>query len=152
MKLIAHRGLTQGPNKDLENNPEQILKSISQGYDCEIDFWIIDRGLWLGHDGPQYSIRQGFLDNNYLNLWIHAKNLDALYFLTGAAYTYFWHENDAFTLTSNRYVWTYPGKELTNQSICVLPEWNDPEFKNLDKSCYGICSDYVEKIKDLIKY
>jgi glycerophosphoryl diester phosphodiesterase len=42
MKLIAHRGLTDGPNKDLENSPEQILKAIDQGFDCEIDLWIIN--------------------------------------------------------------------------------------------------------------
>ena len=150
MKLIAHRGLTQGPNKDLENNPDQILKAISQGYDCEIDLWKINADLWLGHDAPQYPISQKFLDRNYESIWIHAKNLNALYFLTRAAYIYFWHENDAFTLTSNRYIWTYPDKELTNQSICVMPEWHDPEFKNLNKICYGICSDYVEKIKNLV--
>ena len=150
MKLIAHRGLTQGPNKNIENHPEQILKAIDQGYDCEIDLWKINADLWLGHDRPQYLIGQKFLDRNYKNLWIHAKNLDSLYFLTGAAYTYFWHENDAFTLTSNRYIWTYPGHELTDQSICVLPEWGDPNFNKLDSNCYGICSDYVEKIKSIL--
>ena len=83
MKLIAHRGLTQGPNKDLENNPDQILKAKNQGYDCEIDLWKINADLWLGHDAPQYPISQKFLDRNYESIWIHAKNLNALYFLTG---------------------------------------------------------------------
>lgn len=149
MKLIAHRGLTQGPNKLLENHPEQLLNSIKNGYDCEIDLWVINSELWLGHDEPQYLINENFLKDNSLNFWIHAKNLAALRWLaTTTFYKYFWHQNDDFILTSNNFIWTYPGKELTSISIDVMPEWNDPEFKNLNKHCYGICSDYVDTIKE----
>ena len=28
MKIISHRGLVDGPNKELENNPHQILKML----------------------------------------------------------------------------------------------------------------------------
>jgi hypothetical protein len=60
MKLIAHRGLTDGPNKDLENNPKQILLAIDQSFDCEIDLWSIDSKLYLGHDLPVYPIDASF--------------------------------------------------------------------------------------------
>jgi len=149
MKLIAHRGLTQGPDKNIENCPKQLLKAIEQGFDCEIDLWVINSELWLGHDTPQYLIKEEFLKNNSANFWIHAKNLAALLWLTSAAfYKYFWHQNDDFVLTSNNFIWTFPGKELTSVSINVLPEWYDPEFKNLNIHCYGICSDYVQIIKE----
>jgi hypothetical protein len=151
MKLIAHRGLTQGPNKQIENDPKQILDAINQGYDCEIDLWIVNSELWLGHDNPQYLIKEDFLKNNNLSLWIHAKNLAALRWLTSTTiYKYFWHQNDDFVLTSNNFIWTFPGKELTSISISVLPEWHDLEFKDLNTNCYGICSDYVEKIKKIV--
>jgi len=52
MKLIAHRGLTQGPNKELENKPEQIISALDQGYDCEIDLWTVNSDFYLGHDAP----------------------------------------------------------------------------------------------------
>ena len=39
MIYIAHRGLTNGPDKELENHPEQIKRAISQGFDCEVDLW-----------------------------------------------------------------------------------------------------------------
>ena len=47
MKLIAHRGLFNGPNKELENNPDQIEKAWNLGFDCEIDLLIIKKQLFL---------------------------------------------------------------------------------------------------------
>jgi len=146
MKLIAHRALTHGPNKELENKPEQIMLSLEQGYDCEIDLWILNSDFYLGHDEPTYPIHPDFLKT--MGLWIHAKNLAALRWLTTTQLTYFWHQNDDYVLTSNNFIWTFPGKELTQRSIMVMPEWNNPELLNLDKNCYGICSDYVSKLND----
>lgn len=148
MKLIAHRGLTNGPDVNLENRPEQIELALSQGFDCEIDLWVINSEFYLGHDRPDYPIDKTFL--NTFGLWIHAKNLAALRWLTDTGLYYFWHEGDKFTLTSNNFIWTYPGMELTQRSIAVLPEWHDPEFKNLPKNCYGICSDYVITIQEKV--
>lgn len=148
MKLIAHRGLMNGPDKTLENKPVQIETALSHEFDCEIDLWIINSEFWLGHDAPQYPVNEQFLKT--FGLWIHAKNLAALRWLTNSSLCYFWHENDKFTLTSNNFIWTYPGQELTQHSIAVMPEWNDPEFKNLLTNCYGICSDYVVIIKNKV--
>lgn len=148
MKLIAHRGLVNGPNKTLENNPNHIIEILNQGFDCEIDLWMENDILYLGHDLPQYKIDQNFLFEK--PLWIHAKNLKALYFLTKTkTLEYFWHQNDDFILTSTGFIWTFPGKPLTDHSICVLPELDDPELLKLNYKCYGICSDYVYKIKNL---
>jgi len=145
MLLIAHRGLFQGPNKSLENKPEQIMKALLKGYDCEIDLWVVNSELWLGHDGPQYPIIKDFLDQP--GLWIHAKNLEALHWLTGTDYNYFWHQNDSFVITSYHFIWTFPENKLTDRSIMLMPEWANPELKGLeDVTCYGICSDYVELI------
>lgn len=147
-KLIAHRGLLNGPDKEKENRPDQISKALKEGYGCEIDLWCINSELWLGHDEPQYPIRDTFLSQ--LDLWIHAKNLAALRWLTNTDLNYFWHQDDTFTLTSHKFIWTYPGKELTTRSVMVLPELTDPKFQNLNFNCYGICSDYVSEIKELL--
>jgi hypothetical protein len=148
MKLIAHRGLYDGPNKKNENHPHQIAKAWMLGFECEVDLWMINHELWLGHDAPQYQIKEDFLSSG--PLWIHAKNLKALEFLTKAReLIYFWHQEDYFTLTSNHKIWTYPGQVLSGRSVMVMPELIDPTFKNLDFSCYGICSDYVQKISEL---
>jgi hypothetical protein len=123
------------------------MKTLDEGYECEIDLWVIDNNFYLGHDEPQYNVNLDFI--KMPKLWIHAKNLDAFYWLTQSnlELNYFWHQTDDFTLTSNNYIWTYPGLPLTSRSVMVLPEQNDPKLDNLPKICYGVCSDFVEKIK-----
>ena len=79
MIKIAHRGLINGPDKNLENNPMQIKLALSLGYDVEIDLNVIDGKLFLGHDTPDYQINESFLIQR--GLWIHAKNTHALRYL-----------------------------------------------------------------------
>lgn len=147
MKYIAHRGLFAGPDSSKENHPDQIMAAIKNGYDVEVDLWLVNSEPWLGHDCPQYPVPPEFLDK--FELWIHAKNLAALRWLIDRnGCKYFWHENDQFTLTSNNLIWTYPGCELTTRSILVMPEVVDKELHNAyNSNCYAICSDYVERIK-----
>lgn len=150
MIYIAHRGLFQGPSKELENHPGQIALAIEQGYNVEIDIRYIDGKLVLGHDYPEYEVDEYWLRND--KLWIHCKNLEALYFFTKHPwkYNFFWHENDQYTLTSFGFIWTFPGKYLTDQSIMVVPEFYDATLEcTQNVTCYGICSDYVEKIRIL---
>ena len=153
MKYIAHRGLFQGPNTEKENTPEQIHIALLKGYDVELDVWYVDEQWYLGHDKPTYNINYTFL--NERGFWIHAKNLSALYELNkDNNLNYFWHQEDDFTLTSLGYIWTYPNQPLTTNSICVMPEWNTGSI-GLDyviPKCYGICSDFVEVVKNLKLY
>jgi hypothetical protein len=30
----------------------------------------------------------------------------------------------------------------------VMPVWNDPLFENIDKNCFGICTDYPARLLD----
>jgi hypothetical protein len=146
MKYIAHRGLFNGPDVNLENRPEQIETALKSGYDCEIDLWLINSDFYLGHDRPDYPIDKEWVSK--LGLWIHAKNLAALRWLTTTDLEYFWHEEDKFTLTSNNYIWTYPGNELTMRSVMVMPEYVDKSLDNARTAqCYAICSDYVGQLK-----
>jgi hypothetical protein len=147
IKLIAHRGLVNGPNSKLENHPNTITQAWDMGFDCEIDLRVSDSGLWLGHDGAQYNIEEDFLKKG--PLWIHAKNLQALEYLQ-QDYTlnYFWHQDDDYTLTSKGYVWAYPGQQLSKFAVNVMPEWNNTKLEDINLNCYAICSDWVVKIKE----
>jgi len=154
MKLIAHRGNINGPNPLEENKPEYIEEAISQGFDVEIDlrYDTLNKKLYLGHDEPQYPTTWFWVGQYIDNLWIHCKNVEALYEFSHATsgFNYFWHQDDDFTLTSGNYIWTYPGKSYTPKSIIVMPEWNMPVevFTDLKVfNCHGICSDYVGKLK-----
>ena len=44
MILISHRGNITGPNKEMENKPEYIEKTLKMGYDVEIDVWCFGDG------------------------------------------------------------------------------------------------------------
>lgn len=146
MIYIAHRGNTNGKFESYENEPNYIDMAIKKGFDVEIDIWCIDNLIYLGHDEPQYGIDFRWLRDRITKLWVHCKNLEALVLLKNCGYdvNYFWHQEDDFTITSMGYFWTYPGKELSSNSVAVMPETK--EFKDIDKA-YAICSDYVEKIK-----
>jgi hypothetical protein len=58
-------------------------------------------------------------------------------------YCCFWHQKDDVTLTSQGYIWAYPGKQPLKNSIAVLPERNNDDTSQ----CSGICSDVIEKYK-----
>lgn len=149
MIYIAHRGLFMGPDKKKENQPQQIRLALELGYQCEVDLWVLNGTLYLGHDEPQYHVTREFMEDT--RLWIHAKNLNGLYWLREQKdqLNYFWHESDKYTLTSKQYIWTNPGNNLTSNSVMVMPEYEDTTLANaIEADCYAICSDYVKKIKE----
>ncbi len=145
MILISHRGNLDGPNQRLENNPEYIDTALKHNYDVEIDIWWINSNWYLGHDEPQYKIDEKWIYNRYKNIWIHAKNIDAIVNLIDKPYNYFWHETDTITLTSKKHIWSYPGKQKIKNSIAVMPEIYNDDISE----CLGICTDYVIKYKEL---
>ena len=137
MFYISHRGNIFGPNKNEENKIDYINYAIKLGFDVEIDVWCIDNRWYLGHDSPQYEITSDYLKND--KFWCHAKNIEALNRMLKEDIHCFWHQEDDVTLTSKGYMWTYPGKPLTDNSICVKPKKND----KIMKKTFGICSDFI---------
>jgi len=140
MIIISHRGNLYGPDKENENKPEQIQKVLNLGYYVEIDVWMADNKLYLGHDYPQYETNLSFLKSND-RIICHAKNIDALEILIIEDIHCFSHDQDDVVLTSKNWLWVYPNKKITKNSICVLPELCD----NPINDCKGICTDYVYK-------
>jgi hypothetical protein len=147
MKLIAHKGNIDGPNPASENNPEQIDVCIAAGYDVEVDLWWDNekRKLWLGHCEPQYEVSWWWLAGRTDHLWIHCKDFATLneFTINTSGYNYFWHQGDDYTLTSKNHIWSSPGKPYTKNTVMVIEEAED--VKEYD--CYGICSDYVGRLK-----
>lgn len=146
MILISHRGNVENKNLELENNPDYIIKALSKGYNCEVDVWYINKQFFLCHDynlDTRHKVDSNFLKNRYL--WCHAKNTEAMFELQKLKCIFFWHQSDDLTLTSNGYLWTYPDKKLTKNSICLLPELSE----NIDFDCAGICSDQIAKYRNL---
>ena len=139
--LISHRGNILGRKKQLENNPGYIENTLNLGYDVEIDVWYHQDGFYLGHDEPQYKVDKKFLKKD--GLWCHAKNIDALnHMIDDRKIHCFWHQEDDVTLTSRGYLWTYPNKQLTSNSIAVLPK------EKVSDKIAGICSDNIGDYKN----
>tara|TARA_B100000787_G_scaffold105565_1_gene78288 strand:+ start:275 stop:703 length:429 start_codon:yes stop_codon:yes gene_type:complete len=142
MILISHRGNITGIEKDSENKPDYIFNALNKGFNVEIDIWKHKDDLYLGHDEPNTLLPDKLLENKN-NLWFHAKNLDCLIKLHQLNVHYFWHQNDDVTITNKGFWWTYPGKKLYKNSICVLPE----KFNQDISICAGCCSDLIGNYK-----
>jgi len=141
MFFISHKGNINGINKKYENDPNYIMSALKMGYHVEVDVRVKNNKFFLGHDKPDYLVDARFLKN--AKIWCHAKSSDALFDLKKIKAHYFWHQNDDYTITSRGYFWTYPGKKLLKNSICVLPEQSNFKINE----CVGICSDYIKKYK-----
>jgi hypothetical protein len=148
MKLIAHRGNLTGANSLRENDPIYIQTALDQGYDCEIDLRMVQGKLYLGHDYNQYPVDEDFLKQPAL--WIHCKDSHALAYCLANQLHCFWHEEDAYTLTSLNIIWAYPGQHpIANTStVLVMPERSTTITDIAQFNVYGICSDMVKVIDD----
>ena len=135
MILIAHRGNINGPNKERENKPDYIDEALAAGFDVELDVWIKDDNLFLGHDEPETQIDINFLHERASKLWCHAKNLKALEFLLDNGFHTFSHDVDEYTITSKGYIWAHPNSKFSSKTICVM---GTPT-----PDCLGWCSDYI---------
>lgn len=143
MNLISHRGNTDGPKPELENSPAYLLKAINEGFDVEVDVWVKDGKIYLGHDGPQYPIDSSFIELIRDKAWFHCKNLEALDFFATKdkdLYRHFWHENDQYTLVSNGVIWSYPGSTVSKNAIIL--DFNE-NYSYDPKGILGICFDYI---------
>ena len=145
MNIISHRGNLNGPEPKLENSEAYIIKALASGFDTDIDLWFQDGVLFLGHYTPTYQTNLDFLNKYKNKLWIHCKNLEALnYLLEQDGMNFFWHETDAYTLTSRGYIWTYFDKPVAKNNVLVLKG----EIKKEDLPvCYGVCTDFPTLFK-----
>lgn len=146
MLVIAHRGNINGPNPNEENKPEYIEAAIAAGYDAEIDLWVTEGKLFLGHDEPKYPVTLTWLEKFHNKLWIHCKNIAAIEYMSDAwLFHYFWHESDTMVVTSLRDLWVFPGKQPVRDSIAVMPELYDDDVS----ACRGVCTDYAARYRSL---
>lgn len=154
MILIAHRGNTHGPKPLLENNPGYIDAAIKMGYDVEIDVRKVEEKYYLGHDFPVWGSQTSFIhpvDVEWLierkeHLWVHCKNNTALAALHVDLHTFF-HDTDDYTLTSQNYIWAYPGKIVPSNSRAITVA-KDKNYPWEEQGFAGVCSDYIASYRE----
>jgi hypothetical protein len=120
MKIISHRGNLNGRITDKENNPSYIQEAIDYGCEVEVDVWYVNDKFYLGHDAPQYSVSESWLNDRRDVLWCHAKNTAALQRMIEIGLHCFWHETDRFTLTNRGIPWCYPKNHIRGGIVVVF--------------------------------
>ena len=141
MRIISHRGNLNGSDPTRENQQWAIDECISLGFDVEIDLWLENNKLYLGHDKPQINISRYFLFAISDFAWIHAKNFEEVSWLSvNKTYNlnWFWHENDKMTLTSKQIPWCYPNNYIDGGVTVVF----DDLLQEVSLNIYGVCTDY----------
>lgn len=140
---ILHRGLQNGPDKEKENNELIIRSLLHSGWHVEFDIWYNSstNTMWIGHDKATSELKC----NSILfhpRSWVHCKNIETFQYIYNNYNTihFFYHTDEDIILTSNKYIWCYPGVYAGPKSILVLPEHH---FKSLPNECLGVCTDYT---------
>ena len=145
MFIISHRGNLSGPNEDEENQSFYIKHALQKCDFVEVDIWIKNGIIKLGHDKPQYVFDSDLLNNSKI-IW-HAKTLEAIKYLKRNKLHYFFHDKDEYTITSHGFIWAHPKARNFEGCICVMPEEvYGKDFINKDYDSFlGICTDYPIK-------
>jgi hypothetical protein len=147
MKIISHRGNLNGPLVDRENDPLYIDEAIALGFDVEVDVRLIDDKVYLGHDDPDHEVSLSWLFERRYNLWIHCKNLEAAYGLSGHLRC-FCSESDPFCFITQGFLWlndvTIEPKINTVVPLLGIDDIKDYNFMGKP---WGVCTDYPMEIK-----
>tara|TARA_A100001201_G_C4095979_1_gene203810 strand:+ start:3748 stop:4227 length:480 start_codon:yes stop_codon:yes gene_type:complete len=157
MILISHRGNINGRQPNLENLPEYIDSTLELGYDVEIDVWADkNNNLSLGHDYAQYPIEINWLLDRKEHLWVHCKNFEALNRIMELDLKSFYHEKEKYTIVSvanfaraltDNLIWAHNLDNVSNK--CIIPLLSKKDITQWKPTeVYGICSDYVELLKN----
>lgn len=153
MKYIAHRGNIDGRQPERENSPAYIREAFHRGFYVEVDVWGTPSGLFLGHDRPEYAVDNDFFIYHQWKFFCHCKNVEAMSLLQKLQCpSYFFHEDDPYTITSSGFIWCFPNRTpALESSIVVMPErWMDlDKFDSYAKEhkIIGVCSDFVNQLK-----
>ena len=147
MRFYAHRGNTRGPSPMFENQPHYLAQAIADGFECEVDIWCVQGDLKFGHDWPDYYVPEGWMDVYAKHCIFHCKNWEAMLAMTQDLQHFFWHQEDAYTLTSTGLVWVYPEVTVPNYKNFIACDPSKVDLPNAWSDIYGVCSDYVHQLR-----
>lgn len=147
MILISHRGNVDNIQPKRENTKEYILEAIDRGFYVEIDIWMKNGSLFLGHDSPENEVSVDWLNKFSDKLFIHSKNYSAFcYFMYENAIpipTFYHTIEDHVVIGNTKLVWSHNLEECNERS--VIPLLDKESIKQIDRypNVYGVCSDFV---------
>lgn len=153
MIFISHRGNINGRNPEMENSHLYIQEAMDAGFHVEIDIWVENNKLFLGHDKPETLVHLDWLIERKDRLWIHAKNAESLFYLTHHTdLMVFFHEQERYSMIQNGrnargeivrgVIWAHDLEELNDN--CIIPLLSKEDIaKKPSQKILGVCSDYI---------
>lgn len=111
------------------------------GYDVELDLWCVDGAFYLGHDEPKFEVTLDWIVSRKERAWVHCKNLRAVDQIFGSDINWFSHQDDDFAITSEGYLWCYPGKVMRSAPFVLLDFGS--RAPQIRKNVVGVCADYL---------
>jgi len=152
MILISHRGNIAGRIPEAENRPAYIQDTLVLGYDVEIDVRIKEGQLYLGHDHPQYRVELDWLLERKDKLWVHTKDFESLNLLINTDLRVFFHEQERHSIINNtNLIWSHDLGSVSDKSIIPLLDLQSiEEYGYLVQDVYGVCSDHLQAVKNLV--
>lgn len=149
MLFFSHRGNISGPNPELENTPDYVLKALNKGFSVVVDVCLKNEVLYLGnkHSDSKTEVDKSFLQNTSIVCRAH----DEITYEALLSYEIhcFYHDNHQDPKTSlGLQMINY---ELSNEvnlsqkTILMFPEEylsNKPNY-NTYKQAFGILSNYI---------
>ena len=145
--LISNCGNTNGINLEKQNTIDYVQSAIDENFIVVVDVWKNrNNNLFLGTYEPSYLVDLNFLKKE--TIICRAKTLNTFEYLLLNNIHCFMDGKDDFILTSQKLIWTYPGKQIVFNSIINMPEYLLPDISSiLPLRCKGICSNYIQGIK-----
>ena len=143
MIIISHRGKLNGSSFSKENTINTIDYTLSKGIHVEVDVWGDNNNqLAIGHDNPDEYTSIDYLSNS--RIWVHAKNNYALEILYKTDVNYFYHQDDAFTVTSKGYNWAHIDTTplISNTVYCAFSLNQLEKLKSKGSQPIGVCTDF----------
>ena len=142
--FIAHRGNVSGPEPEYENTKAYLREAYSMGFGVEVDLQLYKDALHLGHDEPQEAVDYEFLIQPFV--FCHAKTIETMQVLLEAGVHCFWHEEDKMTLTSQGYMWCYPGVFPVYKNAIWL-DLGGIKTPEIPSGILGVCGDSYMQVK-----
>jgi hypothetical protein len=140
MLLLSNQGNIVGKDLELEATPDQLTKTLDQGWSVRLKIWKIHKTLAVGSDYPTHEITDNWLKQiNPEKILCHAQNLGAIMWLQSNNIHFYCRKNDSISITNRGIILTFGDLAIPNAiameaDLCLAGHLKD---------CLGICSNYI---------
>lgn len=141
---IYHRGNSRRAPA-VENDPVRLSTIVAAGGHVEVDVWLHEGVVFVGHDAPATVVDWSWLVDIASRALIHCKDgatfvgLRTWFAERGIEADLFYHTTEDYALSTGGKIIVYPGQPLFPNCLSMMPESVGREATG--EPCAEICSD-----------